>query len=243
MQAIGVGTPGLVNKQGIVLGGADNIIGWENVPLGQLIQEQLFLPTFVGNDADMMAIGEVNIAGNKAATAIFITLGTGIGGAIIINGQLFSGHFGLGGELGVFPMVINDKVQYWEDVASTVAMVKKYQAKYSDRTAKIDGKYIVEKYLAKEPLAIEVINETTHLIGMGIAGYINIFNPEVVIIGGGISEAGDFFLEKIKAQLPKYALPPCLQSVQIIRASLGNRAGFIGAGIYGLNEIINHKST
>ena len=237
IEVIGIGTPGLVNKQGIVLGGADNIKGWENVPLSQFVQKALTIPTFAGNDADMMAVGEVNVAGHNAVTAIFITLGTGIGGAMIINGQLFSGHFGLGGELGVFPMVIDGKVQNWEEVASTTAMVRKYQMQCSNKTIKIDGKYIVRQYLSKEVLATEVMNETTHLIGMGIAGYINIFNPEMVIIGGGISDAGDFFIAKIKAHLPKYTLQPCLRNVQVIRANLGNRAGFIGAGIYGLKQL------
>ncbi|MFT4536715.1 MAG: glucokinase [Saprospiraceae bacterium] len=234
VRSIGVGTPGLVTQQGIVLGGGDNIIDWDNIPLRKIIEDQLGLPTFVRNDADMMAIGEVYAFKIKPTTAIFFTIGTGIGGAMIINGKLFSGHFGLGGELGVFPIMIDGKVRNWEEVASTAAMVNAYREKCQETDAEINGKYIVKQYLEKESIAIETINKSTHLIGMGIAGYINIFNPEMVIIGGGISEAGDFFIEKIKAYAHEYALEPCVQNVKIISASLGNRAGFVGAGIYGL---------
>ncbi|MEM7367953.1 MAG: ROK family protein [Bacteroidota bacterium] len=232
--SIGLGTPGLVTKGGVVLGGADNLIDWNNVPLGRLLHTEIGLPTYVRNDADMMAIGEVYAGNTNATTAIFITLGTGIGGAMIINGELFSGHFGLGGELGVFPMMIDGRVQNWEELASTSAMVNRYRSRSPNKDADIDGQYIVQQYRDHEPLAIETINQSTQFIGMGIAGYINIFNPEMVIIGGGISEAGDFFIEKIKASLPTYALQACLQHVKIVPAKLGNRAGLIGAGMYGL---------
>ncbi len=234
IKSIGVGTPGLVTNDGTVLGGADNIIDWDNLPLRQLLHNQLSLPVYVKNDADMMAIGEIYTTKTKTTTAILFTLGTGIGGAMIINGQLFSGHFGLGGELGVFPMMIDGKVQNWEEVASTTAMVNWYKNKCPHIEEEINGNYIVLKYLENEQLAIETINHFSHLVGMGIAGYINVFNPEMVVIGGGISEAGDFFIEKIKMHISKYALKPCLQDVEIILAKLGNRAGLIGAGIYGL---------
>ena len=234
IKSIGIGTPGLVTNDGTILSGADNIIDWDDLPLRQLLQKQLSLPIFVKNDADMMAIGEIYTIKTKPTTAILFTFGTGIGGAIIVNGQLFSGHFGLGGELGVFPMLIHGKVQNWEEVASTTAMVNWYKNRCPHQDLEINGKYIVLKYFENEELAIETIDHFTHLVGMGIAGYINVFNPELVIIGGGISEAGDFFIEKIKSHISKYALKPCLQDVKINLAKLGNRAGFIGAGIYGL---------
>lgn len=234
VRSIGVGTPGLVTMQGIVLGGGDNIVDWHNVPLQKIIEKEMGLPVFVKNDADMMAIGELYATKVKPTTAIFFTIGTGIGGAMILNGELFSGHFGLGGELGVFPMMIDGRVRNWEEVASTTAMVNAYREKCQDRDIEVNGKYIVQQYLKDEKIAIETIDQSTHLIGMGIAGYINIFNPESVIIGGGISEAGAFFIEKIKSYALEYSLAPCSQNVKITSAGLGNKAGFVGAGIYSL---------
>jgi glucokinase len=239
-KSIGIGTPGLVDKNGMILGGADNLIDWVQVPLKAIVEEAIGLPTSLANDADMMAMGEYSQSKTKAATVIFITLGTGIGGAMIINGQLFQGHFGLGGELGVFPMLLEGKVQNWEDIAATSAMVKRYQSRCYDEElkGKVNGEYIIQKYLEGEGLAKEIIEESTNYIAMGIAGYVNIFNPQRIIIGGGISDAGDFFIEKIKEKVKLYAFEPCLKGVQISAATLGNRAGFIGAGVLGLERAI-----
>ncbi|MDW3652553.1 MAG: ROK family protein [Bacteroidia bacterium] len=236
IQAIGIGTPGVVNGAGLVLGGSPNLAGWDQVPLAKILQEATGLPAVAANDADMMAIGETHAAGGEATTAIFITLGTGIGGAMIIKGELFTGHFGLGGEMGVIPMLIDGKVYSWEDVASTTALVKRYRETRPEKEGEIDGKYIIQKYWEGEELAKESLEYFSQLVGMGIAAFINIFNPEMIIIGGGISEAGDFLIEKIKTHSFRYALKPCQQGVKILRASLGNRAGFMGAGMYALSQ-------
>lgn len=232
--SIGIGSPGLVNAEGLILGGALQLVDWENIPLKELMEDVFSLPTAVKNDADMMAIGEASFSGELDSTSIFFTFGTCIGGAMIIKGSLFSGHFGLGGELGFFPMFVNGKVQAWEDLASTQAMINRYQLKSKDKLTSVDGEYILAQYKLKEPLAMDVLGETIRYISMGIAGYISVFNPKTVFIGGGISQAGDFFLELIRSEVPKYTLSPCLENVSIKRATLGNKAGLIGAGLYGL---------
>lgn len=239
INSIGVGTPGLVEDQNIVLGGADNIADWVNVPLGEIIESFVKLPTFVANDADMMAMGDFTLNGEKNDTIVYITLGTGIGGALFINGELFQGYFGLGGELGVLPMVVNDKVLNWEDVASTSALIKMYKMNCKDNElkSKIDGKFILKKFIENDKIAHKVISRYTDLVGMGIAGYVNIFNPKKIVIGGGISASGEFFIEKIRSSVLKYAIKECYQNVQISAANLGNNAGFVGAGIYGLKQI------
>lgn len=234
---VGVGTPGLVRDKNIVLGAADNLTDWENVPLGTLIENQIKLPTYIANDADMMATGEFSKFGFVDETVLFLTLGTGIGGALIIKGELFQGHFGMGGELGMFPMIINGEVLNWEDVASTSAMVKLYQEQSDIQSKeKIDGKHIVQFFLEGQPLAVQVVDKVTTYIALGIAGYINALNPSKVIIGGGISSAGDFFIDKIRGKVARFALKESLENVSIERAKLGNDAGFVGAAIYSLKH-------
>lgn len=241
VNSVGVGTPGLVNNQNLVLGGADNIVNWVNVPLGELVRNHLDLPTFVANDADMMAMGEFVLNKEGKDTIIYITLGTGIGGAIFVNGELFQGHNGLGGELGVFPMIVNDRVLNWEDVASTSALIKMYKDRCKDEQLKpkINGKYILKKYHEDELLAKDVISVFTEFVAMGLAGYVNVFNPKKIIIGGGISAAGEFFIEKIKLGVEKFAIKECYKDVEILAAKLENNAGFIGAGIYANKKLIN----
>lgn len=239
--SVGIGTPGLVKDKNIILGAAFNLTNWQNLPLGDIIQNKVNLPTFIANDADMMGLGEFTSAGYNNDTIVFLTLGTGIGGALFINGELFQGHFGLGGELGVMPMVINDEVLNWEDVASTTAMVQLYQ-KQCDASIKdsVNGKFIIERFNNGESLAIEVVNQTAKNVALGVASYINILNPKKVVIGGGISNAGDFFIDKVKEYTQLYALKECMENVSIERAKLGNSAGLVGAAIFGLNNNTNY---
>ncbi len=241
VNSVGVGTPGLVYNQNVVLGGANNISDWKNIPLGELIGNCLKLPTFVANDADMMAMGEFGLAGEAKDTIIYITLGTGIGGAIFVNGELFQGHFGLGGEFGEFPMVVNETVLKWEDIASTSALIKMYKNGCKDEMIKqeINGKYILKRYQENELLAIDTISKYSEFVGMGLAGYINVFNPKKIVIGGGVSAAGEFFIEKIKRGIKKFVIDECFKNVEIVAAKLGNNAGFIGAGVYALNKTIS----
>lgn len=238
---IGIGTPGLV-KDNVVLGGADNIEGWTNVHLGTYIQEACQLPTWVANDVDAMAFAEYTCAFDNNESVIFITLGTGIGGAMIIKGELFQGHFGCGGELGVFPMLIDETVQSWEDIASTAALVRLYKKNSNAEIQSVTGKFLIEQFLNNNEVALRTVDEWIQYVSLGIAGYINVFNPKAVVIGGGISEAIEVFLEKIRTQVHRYTLKECVQNVNITAAKLGNKAGLTGAALYALSQIQKTKS-
>jgi glucokinase len=232
---IGIGTPGLVSNN-VILGGADNIEGWSNVHLGAYIQEACDLPTWVANDVDAMAFAEYKNSFNNNESVIFITLGTGIGGAMIINGELFQGHFGCGGELGVFPMIVDGEVQNWEDVGSTSALIRLYEKLSGEKNQDVNGKYLIDQFLKGNTIAKQTIAAWTKYVGLGIAGYINVFNPKSVVIGGGISEAIDLFLGEIVKHVNTYALKECAQNVTIIPAKLGNKAGLTGAALYALSK-------
>lgn len=236
---VGIGTPGLVKNANTIVT-SSNISGWENINLGTLVSEHTGLKCFVANDADMMGLGEFTASkSHKKDTVLFITLGTGIGGALFIKGKLFQGHFGVGGELGFFPMFVNDKVRHWEELGATSVLVKSYKKICEDAVERnqVDGKYIIQKYQEGEQNAIDCIEEMTKYIGMGLGGFINLINPKRIVIGGGISQAGDFFIDLIKKQTEMYALKECLSGVEFQAATLGNKAGFVGAALYGLKKV------
>src|SRR5690606_38070302 len=100
----------------------------------------------------------------------------------------------------------------------------------------VNGIYIAQRYLENQPLAVHVVEKVTRYIALGISGYVNALNPSKIIIGGGISSAGDFFIDKIRKKLSEFALRESLENVNIVRAKLGNKAGFVGAALYGLKQ-------
>lgn len=237
---IGIGTPGIVDiERGVVLGGADNLTDWVQVPLGERIAEALDLPTFVDNDANLMGLGEYAYGGNRDARhLLFLTIGTGIGGAIFLNGALYRGHRNAAGEVGAVMMNYEGREAYWEEFASTTAMVRRYRERSGGRVdEKVNGQHIFERYLRGEALAAEIVAEHARLVGFGLAGYIDIFNPERIVIGGGISEAGQPYIELIDAAARRYAMADCSEGVAIAAARLGNKAGFLGAAFFAFSRL------
>lgn len=254
---IGLGTPGIVDATSrIVLGGAENICGWENLYLADRMEAETGLPTYLGNDANLMGLGETLYGAGRGATDIvFLTVGTGIGGAVMIDGKLFTGFGGRGTELGHVPLMANGEacacgsVGCLEHYASTSALVRRFGqrmeaagerctgAQYagercmSERYAgqEIDGELIVRLYKEGDELATACLDEHCNYLGQGIAGFINIFSPQRVVVGGGLSEAGAFYIDKVSACARRYAIHDCAVNTEIRAAQLGNRAGSIGA--------------
>lgn len=238
VQAVGIGTSGLVNiETGVVLGGAPNLPDWHDLPLGQMLKDRTSLPIYVDNDANLMGLGEYVFGLNKEGqNMLMLTIGTGIGGAIIINGALYRGANYAGAELGCLPWTLEEKSGYWEDFASTSALVRNYRNAVEINPANANGRLIVEKYQQRDPIAMEVMQAHFSILGQGIGGLVNIFNPEHVIIGGGISEAGPFYITEIENKCQQYALPDCLRGVTFSAARLGNKAGFMGAAYFALQQ-------
>ncbi len=252
---VGIGTPGIVDAAGrIVLGGAENIRGWENLPLADRLEEISGLPVVMGNDANMMGLGETVFgAGKGASDVVFITVGTGIGGAVVIGGKLFAGYAGRGTELGHVPLIADGEkcacgsVGCLEHYASASALVRRYRERALEKMrtssesagtdgsrtgedlSKVDGKYIVDLYKKGDPLAVASLEEHCDFLGHGIAGFINIFSPQRIVIGGGLSQAGDFYIGMVRKAAMRYAMPDCAVNTEIVAAELGNRAGCLGA--------------
>lgn len=241
LAGIGIGSPGIVDEaEGTILGGAENLQGWENIPLADIISKHAHLPVKVNNDANVMGLAEAAFGAVKGCSdVLFLTIGTGIGGAILINKQLYGGFKNRGTELGHVPIIANGEkcacgsVGCLEHYASASAMVRRYQERAQqtniDAPADISGKYIIDLYHQNDPLAQEIVNENCDFIGHGIGGFVNIFSPEKIVIGGGLADAGEFYIEKIRKAAHKYAMPDCIINTTITKAELGNSAGCLGA--------------
>lgn len=237
---IGIGTPGIV-ENGTVIGGAENIVGWKDVELARIIREKTGYEVTVENDANMMGLGETLYgAGKGASDVIFITVGTGIGGAVVIGGRLFTGYRGRGTELGHVPILADGEQcacgsrGCLEHYASASALVRSYVERLSGREdgnchEQIDGRHIMDLCRKGDPLALECLNRHCELLGQGIAGFINIFSPQLVVIGGGLADAGEFYISRVREKAFLHAMPECAVNTEIRGAVLGNRAGCAGA--------------
>ncbi len=232
---IGIGSPGIV-CDGVVQGGADNLDRWFDIDLAGMYSNIFNLPVFVDNDANVMGLGEAVYGAAKDCTdVIFITVGTGIGGAIIANGELYGGFKNRGTEMG-HVTIAHDGIDCncggrgcLEAYASTVALIQQYAKATGKNEEEIDGHYVVEQFKANEPAAVKCMEKHTEYLGHGIAGFINTFAPQKVVVGGGISEAGQFYIDMIKESALRFAMPDCAVNTDVVGANLGNNAGCLGA--------------
>jgi glucokinase len=232
---IGIGTPGIV-YDGVVFGGADNLSGWENIDLSNYYSKIFNLPVLVDNDANLMGLGELYYGAAKGCTdVVCLTIGTGIGGAIIVNGKLYGGFKNRGTELGHIVVEHNGPEcncggqGCLELYSSTTALIKRYAELSEMEIDDLDGRYIVGKFHENEENAVKCMEEHTDYLGHGIATFINTFAPQKVVIGGGISDAGQFYIDMISTSAFKYMMLDCGGHTKIIGAELGNAAGSLGA--------------
>jgi Transcriptional regulator/sugar kinase len=232
---VGIGSPGICSN-GIVHGGADNLNGWIDVHLSEMFSERFNLPVLIDNDANVMGLGEAVFGAAKdCSDVIFLTVGTGIGGAIIAEGKLYGGYKNRGTEMG--HVTIDHKGVACncggrgclEAYASTAALIRQYAEATGKSENELDGFYLVQKYKEGEVAAVKCMEEHTDYLGHGIAGFINTFAPQKVVVGGGISEAGQFYIDMIKKSAFSYAMPDCVVNTDVVAATLGNMAGCLGA--------------
>ena len=170
---------------------------------------------------------------------VFLTVGTGISGAVIIDGKLFNGYANRGTELGHVPLIANGErcacgaIGCLEHYASTSALVRHFSTLAKERNLSFDmeinGELIVRLYHENFPMAVECMSEHFYYLGRGIAGFVNIFSPQRIVLGGGVTESGIFYLEKIREVVREHVIADCALNTEIVAASLGNKAGFIGA--------------
>ncbi len=237
LEGIGIGTPGIVSSDGrTVLGGAENIPEWENLPLAERIESVAGLPVRASNDANMMALGESLFGAAQGATdVVFVTVGTGIGCGVLVDGLLYRGYRNRGMEMGHITVRSDGEpcacgsVGCLEHYASTSALVRRYCVLAGLGDGEADGRVVVDAYLRGEAAAVQAMEEHWDYLAHGIASMINLFAPQRVVVGGGISEAGDFYFGALRCKVERYAMPVCAADTQLVAAALGNRAGCLGA--------------
>ncbi|NQL65937.1 ROK family glucokinase [Streptococcus suis] len=246
---VGMGSPGVVDSEAGTVIGAYNL-NWKTL---QLVKEQfeaaLDLPFFIDNDANVAALGEQWVgAGNNNPNVVFMTLGTGVGGGVIAAGNLIRGVKGAGGELGHITVDFDEpfactcgKKGCLETVASATGIVnlsRRYADQYAG-DAKLkqmidDGQDVTAKDvfdLAKEgdDLALIVYRHFSEYLGVACANIAAVLNPAYIVLGGGVSAAGDFLLEGVRKVFAENSFPQIKESTQIVLATRGNDAGVLGA--------------
>ena len=226
-QAIGVGTPGPADAQGRIAKIAINLAGWRDIPLADWLEESTGMPTILANDANCAGLGEAWLgAGKRFQNLILLTLGTGVGGAIILDGHLFVGSKGTAAELGLItlnfdgPLCNSGNRGSLEQYASLQA-IRRMTGKEPKQLAELAEKGDRE--------ALEFWQGYGCLLGAGIASLLYVLTPEAVIIGGGISASAKFFFPSLLTEIERRVLPSSREGLEVLTAELGNRAGMVGA--------------
>lgn len=246
---IGTSAKGFIDhKSGMILGPDQGIKGWLNVPYAKIVKQETGLPAYVDNDANMMTIAEHRFgAAQGFRNVIFVALRTGIGGGIIINDKLYRGSHNAGGEVG--QMIINfDNGQSdkgikgsWEHFASASAVVRKYRAETGTKTnnsaRNISCKDIFELSYKGSPEAVKVVKENAEMIGIGLASLISVFAPEIIVLGGGMSEGRDSYISMIQESAYSNSLENCRSELRIERAQLGASGSLLGSAYWSMKSL------
>ena len=250
---LGVGTPGAVERRsGKVIGESPNINGWQGTVVGDTLHDRLNLPVYVENDVNNVALAEHRFgAGVGYNSIVCVALGTGVGGGLIIDGRLWRGGNHSAGEIGHIIIDENGPAcrcgnhGCLEAYCSSSAIVERARLKLEGGVTPgfesvLDGglenlniRRIFAAARKGDEIALEVINETARYLSIALAGVVNLLNPDIVIIGGGVADGGGGFVEAVSAEIRKRAFGSAVEKLRIAKATLGNNAGFIGAGLLG----------
>ena len=251
IESIGLGCPGTVNiETGTIMNMVPNVPQLKNVNIKEELKKYFDLPIFVDNDANLMGWAEYLFgAAQGYDNCLCLTIGTGIGSGIILDGKLFHGSSFAGAEFGHTSICYDGiecncgNIGCVEMYASARAMVYKARKLLSNGKdsilnnmvggdlKKVSTKLIFDAWKKNDRLCSQIVEETCLYLGTAIASAVNLLNPEVVVIGGGVAEAGMRFIKKIEKETKKRANPSAIKDLKVVKAQLGNDAGFIGAGV------------
>ncbi len=238
---IGIGIPGPVDREGIVHRAVN--LGWDVVNLENALWELTKLPVRAGNDANVAALGEMWKGGGKGYDdMVLVTLGTGVGGGIIINGKMLTGSNGAGGEIGHIH-VEDDETEACncgnrgclEQYASATGIVRLANRKLEQtdapsilRNEEVTAKSVFDAVKENDTLAVQIAEEFGEYLGKGLAAIAGVCNPEIFVIGGGVSKAGDILISYIQKNYKKYVFHAS-KDAKFVLATLGNDAGIYGS--------------
>lgn len=242
VQGIGMGVPVAVDGRGTMMGRAVNI-GWNPFNIPEALSAYINVPVKVANDANAAAFGEMwKGAGRGCDSMAAVTLGTGVGGGIVIGGKILTGAVGAGGEIGHIHIEDNEPEECGcgnrgclEQYASATGIVRlaKRRLKKDDKASVLRGerlsaKAVFDAVKAGDEVAVEIARQFGEYLGKGLAAVAAVVNPEMFVIGGGVSKAGEILLSFVEPCFQKYAFRPCRET-KFALAELGNDAGIYGA--------------
>jgi len=254
LKAIGIGIPGVVEKdKGMAIDACDNIPDLKNISLSDWVHDKFGIPTFVDNDANLAALGEKRFgAGVGVDNLVCLTLGTGIGCGIILGGKLLRGYRGYAAEVAhisvdldgiqcscgnrgclenyISAKAITDRVKTALKEGIESAIVKKV----NDRLDLITPEVVFRAAREADKLALEIVAEYARYLSVGIVTIVNLLNPQMVVLAGGIAKAGEILLRRIECEVMKRGLPATVKDLKIVPAKLGDNAGMVGAATLAL---------
>lgn len=244
---VGLGTPGSISPSTGNLAFSNNT-NWRNVPLRDELAKYLPVPVYIGNDANCAVIGETVAGAAKGHdNVVMITLGTGVGGGVMIGGKLFCGGDGMGAELGHTALIAGGYpctcgargcLEAYASVTGLIRQTKEAMDENPDSMlhgwvkehGSVNGKTVFDCAQQGDAAAQRVLDQYTSYVAAGLGGFINVFRPEIVLVGGGICAQGDYLLNPIRSKLKEYVFAYDMIGAPEVRvAALGNAAGTIGA--------------
>ena len=261
LEAIGVGAPGPLDPWRGLIRSTPNLLGWHDVPLRDILADEFGLPVYLGNDANLAALAEHRFgAGKGSANLIYLTISTGIGGGIVSEGQLVHGRHGLASEPGHMvleregPLCGCGKKGCLEALASGTAIAREArEALMAGRPSlirelgggelhRVDARLVAEAAQRGDPLAQEIYHRAGFYIGLGIVNLMHLFNPEVVVLGGGVSQAGDLLLAPLREVVAERALASFQEDFSIVLSGLGDDVGLLGAAAWAFSHPAQEES-
>jgi glucokinase len=247
--AVGIGCGGPLDPRTGVILGPPGLPGWDEVPLARMVTERLGLPAYVENDATAAALAEHRWGGWGVRSLVYLTVSTGFGGGVVIDGELFRGAAGQGGELG--HVVVDWQGRECgcgargcaEAYVSGTSIARRATEALTGRDSSLatiphlTARDVAEHARAGDAFAREVWDETTAMLGRMVAVIINVCEPELVVLGGGVTRAGEFLLDPVREAALRQAMPPAAKACDVVLSHHGDRAGVLGAAAIAFHRI------
>lgn len=257
---IGIGVPGLLDRENGISKFSPNFLDWENVHVTGFFESNLNIPTFIDNDVRMNLYGELYFgAARGKKNVVLLTLGTGLGSGVVIDGHVLYGATSCVGEIGHMNMYRSGRQCRCGSsgclgrYVSAIGIVRTIKEKIekgektillewtNNDVEKITAEMMSKAYDAGDKLSIDTFNETGEILGFGLTNVINLYNPEIIVIGGGMSAAGERLLKRAREIINSHALKISREVCQIVTSELGDSSGMLGAAIYAKNELQNRN--